>query len=143
MRISVLFTAILLAGAAAAGDNKVAIQPMPSGFSSLANAKIIEVKDAAGQVVLLGTFAKEDTDGDESEMEAALKSANSASDAKGKAEIELKIDDGVVEEQELEIDLDDLPASASYKILIDGNDVGTVTSSEDGDVDIKFTTKQD
>ena len=44
---------------------------IPAGFS-LANAKTIEIKDANGQVILRGNFAPEDSDKDDSELEAIL-----------------------------------------------------------------------
>jgi hypothetical protein len=115
-------------------------QPMPAGFTSLAAAKLIEIKDASGQRLLQGAFQKEDEDKDSTEFEAALIAFLPGSKAKGKAEIEVKTSAGA--EQELELDLDRLPASTELKIFMDGKEFATIMTDKDGDADLKFTTKK-
>lgn len=139
MSSKLLIAAFLLALTAVAADRSE--QPLPIGFSNLANAKVIEIKDSTGQAVLRGSFTTEDADKDESELKASLTGTGIGSKAKGKAEIEIEKKNGTVTKQELELKVDDLPASTTFKVFIDGNEFATITTDKEGEADLKFSSK--
>jgi hypothetical protein len=112
---------------------------IPQGFS-LVNAKTIQIKDHNGQVLLSGTFGPEDSDKDDSELEALL--TGTGSKAKGRAEIEYEQKNNAITKQELDLELEGLAASANVTIVIDGKDLRSITVDKSGDADLKFAGKK-
>jgi len=111
-------------------------QPLPSTVQNLADAKVIEIKDSAGQVLLRGTFVKTTESKDESEFTAPLDGAGT--DAAGKAEIEIETKNAVTK-QELEVSATKLPSAASLKLFLDGSELMTFTTNKAGKADIKLS----
>ncbi len=64
-------------------------QPLPQALNRLSEAKLVEIKDEAGKVILSGDFATISVTGAEIERAATLTVADGATGATGKAEIEL------------------------------------------------------
>jgi len=90
--------------------------------AQLPQASVVEVRDAQGQVVLRGQFDAFDED----ERYAALGPADL--NLKGSGEIE-------VDARQIEGELRHLAPRATFTIVIDGRDVGAVTTDSDGDAD--------
>ena len=134
--VSVLLVSGALAVAAAMRDDDA--QPLPAEAGDLARAEAIEVRDAAGQVVLSGRFGEGETDDDgEVERKADLRAA--AGGARGEAEIEVSGRAGQTPEQELEVEIEGLPGAAAFTVHLDGRSVATLTTDERGRAEVKFT----
>ena len=105
-------------------------QPLPAEAGDLSTVAAIEVRDAGGQALLSGTFGagEKDDDGDV-ERRADLTAPSGA--ARGEAEIELSTEAGEPA-QELEFEVEGLPAGASLALFLDGRQVATFTTDERG-----------
>ena len=104
------------------------VDGLPAGIN-LTDAKYVEIRDGGGQVVLRGAF---------SNRNAPL--ANPGTNAKGLAEIEIeKV--GTNLKQEIEVAVENLPPSASFKLVVDGKEVATFLTSSSGKREMKFTRK--
>jgi hypothetical protein len=103
---------------------------LPAGIN-LTEAKVVEIKNDAGAVVLSGTFAN---------YAAPLSSKDSATKAKGLAEIEIE-KSGAATKQEIEVEVENLPALSTFKLIVDGNEVATFTTSKSGKRALKYTRK--
>jgi hypothetical protein len=122
--------------------------PLPTSVNDLQNAKLLEIKDAAGQVLLTGTFMisqeddDEDDDGDEIGRSALLTSGASAnSRAKGTAEIEIEKKNNHTN-QELELKAEGLAAMATLKLWLDGKEIITFTTNKQGKADLKLNARR-
>ena len=104
------------------------------------HATTAEVRDAQGQVVLQGSFAAGDDEGDDDvERKALLKSTGIHTGATGEAEVELSTTTPV--EQEVELSAQSLPAGATYTFVIDGTTIGSATADERGRVELELEVK--
>ena len=104
------------------------VDGLPAGIN-LTEAKYVEIRDGGNQVVLRGAF---------SNYKAPL--ANAGTNAKGLAEIEIgKV--GTNLKQEIEVDVENLPPSTSFKLVVDGKEVATFLTSSAGKRAMKFTRK--
>lgn len=132
--LKILVVPVLLlaaVGAAQVKNNSGRIKDaLPAGIN-LTEAKLVEIRDDAGQVVLSGTF---------SNYAAPLSSKNAATKAKGLAEIEIE-KSGTATKQESEVAVENLPALATFKLIVDGNEVATFTTSKAGKRALKYTRK--
>ena len=105
-------------------------QALPAEAGDLSTAAAIEVRDAGGQALLSGTFGpgEKDDDGDV-ERRADLRAASGG--ARGEAEIEISSRAGEPP-QELEFEVQGLPASTSLGLFLDGRQITTFTTDEQG-----------
>jgi hypothetical protein len=103
---------------------------LPAGIN-LTDAKVVEIRDEGGKVLLSGTF---------SNFAAPLLSNDAVSKAKGLAEIEIE-KSGAATKQEIEVAVEHLPALATFKLIVDGNEVATFTTSKAGKRALKYTRK--
>ena len=102
------------------------VEGLPAGIN-LTDAKSVEIRDGGGRAVLSGSF---------SNYKAPL--ASPGSNAKGLAEIEIeKVGAGL--KQEIEVEVENLSPSASFKVVVDGKDVATFLTSSAGKRTMKFT----
>ena len=102
------------------------VEGLPAGIN-LTDAKSVEIRDGGGRAVLSGAF---------SNYKAPL--ANPGTNAKGLAEIEIeKV--GANLKQEIEIDVENLPPSTSFKVVVDGKELATFLTSSAGKRSMKFT----
>src|SRR5688500_6411128 len=99
---------------------------LPAGVD-LSRAKAIEVRDSGDKILLLGNFYVTEDKPREAEMAATL-----AGTGKGKAEIMLEKTGGVVSSQEIEAELEDIPANGSFKLYVDGVELATFSSNDEG-----------
>ena len=102
---------------------------LPAGIN-LRDAKVVEIKDDGGKVVLSGTF---------SNFAAPLMSKDVVK-AKGLAEIEIE-KSGAATKQEIEVAVENLPALSTFRLIVDGNEVSTFTTSKAGKRALKYTRK--
>ena len=127
----VTFFLLTIIGAAQVKNNSGRIkEALPAGIN-LTNAKLVEIRDNAGTVVLSGTF---------SNYNAPLVSKDAAGKAKGLAEIEIE-KAGTATKQEIEVAVENLSGLATFKLVIDGNEVATFTTSKSGKRAMKYTRK--
>jgi hypothetical protein len=137
--VSVLLVSGALAVAAAMRDDE---QTLPAEAGDLAQTQAIEVRDAAGQVVLSGRFGEGEADDDDGEVERKADLRAAAGTARGEAEIELSAQASGTREQELEVDLEGLPGGTAFTVHLDGRSIATVTTDERGRVEVKFTSRE-
>ena len=102
----------------------------------LQNASTAEVRDARGQVILRGHFEAPKARGDETQRNAALTGTGVDSDASGTAEIE--IDATNPEQQEIEFDLRQLDAGATFVFAVDGSEVGKAIADRRGRIEFEM-----
>ena len=106
-------------------------QPLPSSLENLGAAKLIEVKDAAGQLILGGSFVMTTKKNGDVEGEATLAATGAHAEAAGKAEVEVSTRDGRVE-KELEVEVRNLAPGASFGVFVDGQQAATFTTNPRG-----------
>ncbi|MEO5988592.1 MAG: hypothetical protein ABIU54_05435 [Candidatus Eisenbacteria bacterium] len=112
------------------GESSKTDGELPSGMD-LSTAQKVEIQDTAGMVVLSGTFANH---------KASLTGTDPSAKAEGSVDLEIdKKDNGL--KQEVEASVEDLAASTSYKIVIDGKEVATFTTDDKGKKEMKFASK--
>ena len=105
-------------------------------------AQLVEVRDKAGQVLLHGTLATKENSLKETERKADLVSP-AGQGAKGEVEIEIKRKDGVVTKNEVDLDVENLPAMMDCGVFIDGRSIGTFVTSKKGKGELKLELKTD
>jgi hypothetical protein len=130
--------------------------PLPASVADLHNAKLIEVKDAAGNLVLSGTFAAasdDDEDGDiddvdkddeedEFELTATLTGGTNASRVpRGRAEIEIERDNKTTK-QEIYLKVENVAALAKLTLWIDGRQISTFTTNKKGEANLTLTSRR-
>lgn len=114
-------------------------QPLPPSLDDLAAVRLVEVKDAAGQLVLAGSFTMTTKKSGDIEGEADLAATGIDSDAAGKAEIEVSTKrDGNVD-KELEVNVRKLAPGATFKLFIDGQLAAVITTDRRGAAESEMT----
>lgn len=102
------------------------VNTLPAGIP-LTDAKHVEIQDGAGHVVLSGEFSNR-------------KAPLVGKDAKSKGLAELEIEKvGTDLKQEIEVAVENLSPSASFKLMVDGKEVATFLTSGAGKRAMKFT----
>ncbi|HEU4597293.1 MAG TPA: hypothetical protein VFS10_19335 [Pyrinomonadaceae bacterium] len=126
--------------AAVTGERREIKQPLPASLDDLAAVKLVEVKDAAGQVVLGGSFTMSTKKNGDIEGEAMLAASGAGANATGKAEVEVSTRGGRVE-KELEVEVRRLAPGASFNVLIDGNQVAVITTNQRGAAELEMSNR--
>jgi len=122
-------------------QNKELKQPLPASLDNLAAIKLVEIRDAGGQVVLSGSFTMTTTkDNGDIEEEAPLKATAVDSNAEGKAEVEVSTKKGTVE-KELEIDVPKLNPGATFSLFVDGQQITAFSTNQQGNAELEMTNK--
>jgi hypothetical protein len=116
-------------------------QALPSSISNLSEVKTVEVKDAAGQLILSGNFGTPKQGVKEMEREAVLAPTNVIPAATGVAEIEISTDKAAFTEQELELSVKHLSAGTKFTLFVDGQEVAHFTTNHEGKAELEFTNK--
>jgi hypothetical protein len=114
---------------------------LPPALNRLSEAKLVEIKDEAGKVVLSGAFATVSDTKTEIERAATLAVADGATGASGKAEIEMVKNGDAFSKQELEVALAGLARAANFKLFVDGAEVTTFKTNKSGKAAMKFSDK--
>jgi hypothetical protein len=99
------------------------------------NAKIGEVRDAHGAVLLRGQFAAVAEEDDDVERKAPLQATGVDPDAAGEAEIEHS--KASPAEQEVEFSVRNLQPGSTVTFVIDGTEVGTATVDRRGRAEVE------
>jgi len=121
-RTQVIPIAGLLATIACAGYQVAQLNAQsafPAGFD-VAAATLVEVRDAGGQAVLRGQFG---TANGGRERHAALGPAGADTRVMGEAELEPR---------EIEVSIRNAAPRATYTVVIDGREIGTLTTNRHG-----------
>jgi len=127
----------LVATMAVAGYMVVQLNGQGTGVTgNFTNAAAAEVRDAQGQVVLLGQFVMEDEDDDDTERKAVLKPTGIVADAAGEAEVEFARSAPAT--QEVEFSVRGLQAGAVFTFVIDGQEVATATADRRGRAEVEL-----
>lgn len=113
-------------------------QPLPSSIGDLAAAKSVEIKDAAGQIVLSGTFVIENKLDGAVEGKALLTGTGINAEAKGEAEFEVSKNRKGATEKELEVSVRKLAPSTSFSMFVDGQQVATFTTNQQGAAEVEM-----
>lgn len=131
-----VFVGMVVTGA----DHKIK-QQLPASLDNLETVKLVEIKDAAGQLVLSGNFqTSTEPDGD-IEGVAILSATSVDADAKGKAELEVsKNKDGALE-RELEIELRKLSPATTFSVFVDGQQTATLSTDHQGAVELELSNR--
>ena len=116
-------------------------QPLPPSLDRLLDAKLIEIKDETGQVVLSGEFTTASDTKIEIERVATLKGPGGATAPKGIAEIELVKSGDKFSKQELEVAVEGLAKAANFKLFVDDAEVIAFTTNKSGKAAMKFSDK--
>lgn len=114
------------------------VKPLPSSLDRLAEATLVEVRDAGGRTFTSGKFSpiRETEEG----VKRTAMLEGSGVEANGKAEIELVKGGGELMTREIGVSLVGLVPVSKYDLLVDGVDVLSFTSSENGKMDITLST---
>ena len=134
---------VLILGYAAinivSGDADEIKHPLPQSLSDLRAVKLVEIKDADGQVVLSGSFDSTGERNGEIERKAILTGTGIDADAKGEAEIEISKESDAFTEQELEVSVENLATLTAFKLFVDGQEVAVFNTDVRGDAEIEMS----
>jgi hypothetical protein len=133
------FARFLVAAAFVAGGATLFAQEprvLPNTIGDLNTAKLVEVVDPKGEVLLHGTFKTSSSTAKETEREAELISP-SGQKAKGEVEIEIERKDSTIE-NEIEVEVEHLPANLQCELRIDGKVAATFLTSKKGKAEFEL-----
>jgi hypothetical protein len=139
--LATCFGFLLVSIAAASCENRV-VQEMPATVTNLRQAPDVEIRDSTGAVLLKGTFATTTESAGQVERTADLGSPTgspSANAAKGRADVDIELDNGVATKEEMALTAEGLPAAASVQVRVGAADAGTFTTTEDGTINLRLT----
>lgn len=126
--------------AAVTGEGREIKQPLPQSLDDLAAVRLVEVRDAAGQTVLGGSFTMATRKNGDVEGEATLAATGVDADAAGKAEVEVSTRNGNVE-KELEIEVSRLAPGATFNLFVDGRQATVITTNPRGHAELEMTNR--
>ena len=115
-------------------------QSLPASVGDLNATQLVEVRTESGEVVLNGTFVTEKNTAKVTEREAELKSPTGQT-AKGKVDVDIERKNGVVVKDEVEIEVENLPAMTTLSVHLDGQPVASFVTTKKGKAEIKLTRK--
>jgi hypothetical protein len=133
--LSAAMALVLSAAVTVAAQDK---NKLPGSIGDLSAAQLIEVRDQTGQVLLNGTFKTSSNKTDETERKAELSSPTGQKKAEGTAEVEIERKNGVAKKDELELEVEHLPAMTTCEIFIDGLRAGSLVTSKSGKGKLKL-----
>jgi hypothetical protein len=107
-------------------------RPAAGDFTKAATA---EVRDAQGQVVLLGQFVPVNEEDDDTELKSTLQPTGVDADAAGEAEVEFA--EAAPTNQEIEFSVRNLQAGVAFTFVIDGVTVATATTDRRGHAEVE------
>jgi hypothetical protein len=126
--------------AAVTGEGGEIKQPLPASLDDLAAVRLVEIKDAGGQVVLGGSFTMATKANGDIEGEATLAATGAHADAAGKAEVEVSTRNGDVE-KELEVEVSKLAPGTTFNLFIDGQQAAVITTNPRGHAELEMTNR--
>ena len=135
----VLAVALVMTGTGAAIAQRSRV-PGPGWNGDLTAAQFVEVRNRAGEVLLHGALTTTKDTAKETEREADLASP-SGREGKGDIEIEIERKDGVVTENEIDLEVEKLPASLDCDVFLDGRLIGGFVKSKKGKGELELEWK--
>jgi hypothetical protein len=123
-----LFAGVMITGCGGARGNSNFV---PGPIADFRNASAVEVRNAQDQVLLSGRFVETSSDSSEVERKATLAATSAGATASGAVEVESCRGNGC-DKQEIELEVVNVPPATVLRILIDGKDVGSVTTDSRG-----------
>lgn len=126
--------------AAVTGEGREIKQPLPASLDDLAAVRLVEVRDAAGQTVLGGSFTMATKKNGDVEGEATLAATGVDADAVGKAEVEVSTKNGNVD-KELEVEVNNLAPGATFNLFVDGRQAAVITTNPRGHAELEMTNR--
>ena len=126
--------------AAVRGEGREIKQPLPPSLDELAAVRLVEVKDAAGQTVLSGSFTMTTKKNGDLEGEAKLAVTGVDADAAGKAEVEISTEGGRAE-KELEVEIRNLAPGATFNLFVDGQQAAALTTDARGAAELEMSNR--
>ena len=126
--------------AAVRGEGGEIKQPLPASLDDLAAVRLVEIKDAGGQVVLGGSFTTATKTNGDVEGEATLAATGVDTDAVGKAEVEVSTRNGNVD-KELEVEVSKLVPGTAFNLFIDGRQAAVITTDHRGSAELEMTNR--
>jgi hypothetical protein len=130
-----VLAAFLVVGIAAARFGPAPPDP-PNALPDLANAQFVEVRNADGRTVLSGEFRERVDPMGNITRDAALVD-RPGHHVIGEIEINIPGPAGMTLGQELEIDIIEMAANATYSLFIDDREVATFTTDDRGSIDME------
>jgi len=115
-------------------------QPLPQSLDNLAAIRLVEIKDAGGQVVLGGSFTTATKTNGDVEGEATLAATGVDADAAGKVEVEVSTRNGNVD-KELEVEVSHLAPGTAFNLFIDGQQAAVITTNQQGAAELEMTNR--
>ena len=115
-------------------------QTLSGTFGDVSNAKIVEIQDAGGHVLLRGELSAPtavDVKTTKKATRTAVLSSPNGTGPTGTAEIEIDRHNGFTEEL-IDVALEALPYPMSCRLLLDGRDVLTFWSTKNGRLDLRL-----
>jgi hypothetical protein len=113
--------------------------PVPSSFSLLTSINLIEVKDTAGLAILTAVTTSPLTEL-KFESNLVLPSTGIDTDARGSVEIEMKKEDGALNQQ-LEVRVENLTPATIFKLFADGVEIATITTDSSGRAEVTLSSQ--
>jgi hypothetical protein len=110
---------------------------LPLSFAQLHDVSRVEVIGPGGEVLLRGTFVTKQESASDMDREATLSAVTGA--AKGLAEIEIERTNNVTTKDEIEVAVEGLPASAAHKLMVDGQEATTFSTTSRGKAELKLS----
>lgn len=104
---------------------------VPGPAADFRNAASAEIRNAQDQVILSGSFVETSSDSSEVERKATLAATGAGATATGAVEVESCRGSGC-DKQEIELEMVNVPPSTILRLVIDGKEVGSVTSDARG-----------
>jgi hypothetical protein len=144
MSLRTIVSAVFIFAAVTAWPDTLAAQrpgdTLPASVGDLNAAQLVEIKDMNGQVLLHGTLKTSKNEPKETERKAELQSPTGQK-AKGKFEVEIERKDGAINKEEVELEVEKLPAMTECQLFIDGKHVSSLTTTKAGKAEVKLERK--
>lgn len=145
LRVKMIIPAVLMlftlgyAATAVIRQARAVKQALPQAVGELAVVKSVEVRDAGGPLILNGNITfRNERDGDVKGV-AILTATGAITGANGKAEIEVSLGQSGIRRQELEVEMKNLAAGATYNLYVDGLQVATFSADRRGAAELELT----
>jgi hypothetical protein len=116
-------------------------QPLPPFLHDLAAVRLVEIRDASGQVVLSGNFTTTTGKDGDLEGEAPLTATGVDADAVGKAEVEVSTVKYGAVDKELEVAVRDLTPGTTFNLFVDGQQATSFTADHRGAAELEMSNR--
>jgi len=119
-------------------DHEVKL-PLPAALDNLAAVKLVEIRDAGGQVVLSGTLTNATEKDGDIEGKVTLTATNIDADAIGEAEVEVSTKKNGTVVKEMEVEVSKLTPTTTYNLFVDGQQAASLTTDHRGAAELELS----